>query len=62
MDKNKSIEVTPEMVKAGIDAWGKESNFYGPPDVDGEDVVIAIYLAMTSVCAATSEVDSESDQ
>jgi hypothetical protein len=46
------IKVTPEMVKAGIKAWGRESGFCGPPDVDGEEVVVAIFKAMVSLCDA----------
>lgn len=54
MSEGKSIEITEEMVRAGMDAWWKESGFYGPPDVDGETVVIAIFKAMTnpSLCDA----------
>jgi len=49
MDKEKSIEVTPEMVKAGFDTWGNEFGFCGPPDINGEEAVIAIFKAMASL-------------
>lgn len=42
------IEVTPEMVAAGIRAWGNGFGFCGPPDVDGEEVITAIFKAMSS--------------
>lgn len=40
------VEVTPEMIEAGKSAWFEESGFYGPPDVDGAAVVVAIFKAM----------------
>lgn len=54
-DANKSTKVSPAMVKAGLSAWWNESAFWGPPDVDGEEIVIAIFKAMTSLYDAKSE-------
>jgi len=41
-----------EIIKAGIEVWGNEFGFCGPPDLSGEEVVVAIFEAMISVCVA----------
>ena len=48
-ESRSAIEVTPAMIEAGMKAWGREFGFYGPPDVDGDEVVVAIFKAMISL-------------
>lgn len=43
------VKITPGMIEAGVAAWWKTSGFYGPPDVEGGEVVIAIFKAMSSL-------------
>jgi hypothetical protein len=50
--------ITEEMIEVGIKAWGRESGFYGPPDVDGREVVVAIFEAMISLYDAKSVLAS----
>lgn len=57
MNKPAQIEVTPEMIKAAFNVWGTEFGFCGPPDVSGEEVVIAIFKAM--ILASNSLCDAK---
>lgn len=45
------IKIIPKMIEAGCDDWAEASSCYGPPDVEAEPVVEAIFLAMLSVCS-----------
>ncbi len=52
--------VSQEMIAAGLNAWGEESSFWGPPEVDGAPVVVAIFRAMTAANFAGSAEDAKS--
>jgi hypothetical protein len=57
------IKITEAMLEAGCDAWAEASSWYGPPDVEAEPVVEAIFLAMLSVYLNSPEpLESEGEE
>jgi hypothetical protein len=57
VDDLKAIEVTPQMIEAGLSAWDEVSSGWGPPEVDGKEVVVEIYKAMRAAAPIHQDAD-----